>query len=476
MNFQELITRFINIEKELRLFDLKVNNVFIWDYLRFKIYRKLLEKTGIHGEWHTDPPHTFIDRLKILPMLIHNSIRKNPLSGAANKDVLVFSHPRRKLFDDGKYWDIYTDFLLDRLPFSAQTIEMRYEERHLVPPKNSELKYLDFLESISFLGAKLQRLKIKKEELGRIKSVGLRLEKEFGVKVDLENMVKRALLKRMQHLWSASMLLNRYKPKLILEIVYYGPFLMALNELCSAKGIPTVELQHGTLYPSHLAYDFPNLNRELTVFPKYSFLFGSYWKENVNLPVPDSRISVTGYPYFEYEFSKQAEVKKDPKQVLFISQGAIGKYLSKLANDFSREPAAAQYKIIYKLHPGEYSRWQKEYPWLERNESIKVVSDDSVSIYTLFKQSSFQVGAFSTALYEGLAFGLKTFIAKFPGYESMEKIIERGWASEIKDAKELVEKMTAGKIEAVKTDCIFEKNSVNNIITELKRICPAIFS
>ncbi len=50
------------------------------------------------------------------------------------------------------------------------------------------------------------------------------------------------------------------------------------------------------------------------------------------------------------------------KQIIFISQGITGKELSKKAVELSDNNNG--YKIIYKLHPGEFAEWDKEYPWL----------------------------------------------------------------------------------------------------------------
>ena len=62
-----------------------------------------------------------------------------------------------------------------------------------------------------------------------------------------------------------------------------------------------------------------------------------------------------------------------------------------------------------------------------RNE-IEVISDPSVGIYRLFSESTTQIGVYSTAIFEGLAFGLKTYILDAPGKEYMQDLYQKGYA------------------------------------------------
>ena len=110
-------------------------------------------------------------------------------------------------------------------------------------------------------------------------------------------------------------------------------------------------------------------------------------------------------------------------QVLFISQGTIGRDLSRLAVDL-RQKLSPKYKVVYKLHPGEYRQWESRYPWLISG-GLKVVDDDSISLYELLAESKALVGVNSTVIYEGLGLGLKIVLANLPGVESMYELRQR---------------------------------------------------
>ena len=133
-------------------------------------------------------------------------------------------------------------------------------------------------------------------------------------------------------------------------------------------------------------------------------------------------------------------------QILFISQGVIGKYLSKVAFDLACE--LKDYKIIYKLHPGEYETWRQNYPELVEAsafDNFEVIDHSEIPLYKLLAESKYQVGAFSTAIYEGMMFGCKTFILDVPGVEYLDDLIGRGYVFKIKDVDDLNDNLESFK-------------------------------
>ena len=116
----------------------------------------------------------------------------------------------------------------------------------------------------------------------------------------------------------------------------------------------------------------------------------------------------------------------------------IGKYLSQLAFEFAK--TNADFKIIYKLHPGEYETWRQNYPDLVEASTLdnfEVIDNSRIPLYKLLAESSYQVGAFSTAIYEGLMFNCKTFIVDVPGVEYLDDLIEKNYVFKIKGADDL---------------------------------------
>ena len=228
---------------------------------------------------------------------------------------------------------------------------------------------------------------------------------------------------------------------------------------CKSKNIEIIELQHGTISPYHLGYSYPkntmkfnNAIKEIEYFPDKILSFGNYWQNSASFPIESDKIITMGFPYFEENskaYMKIAENDKNQKQILFISQGVIGKYLSKLAYELAKElnsnsensKGNDDYTFIYKLHPGEYGTWRENYEYLNKaNEfdNFKVIDKSEPPLYELFAKSNYQIGAFSTAIYEGLAFNCKTFIIDVPGVEYLDDLIDKSIVKKVSGSEELI--------------------------------------
>ncbi|WP_135366107.1 hypothetical protein [Halosimplex halophilum] len=225
-----------------------------------------------------------------------------------------------------------------------------------------------------------------------------------------------------------------------------------------------IELQHGVIHPFHYGYSYPN-DREKRHFPDYLFLFGPFWREMADFPIGEERLIDCGYPYLE---SKVEEYKNtDTKdQILFISQQSIGEPLSRVAQEVSRHTDS---RVIYKLHPREYEGWQSRYPWLVGSD-INVVSSDDPPLYRLFAESRTQIGVGSTALYEGLMFGLETFLLNLPSIQYTRPLAESGYATVVESTEDLASKISLSQSVTIKREDLFTESSIKTIKKELERL------
>jgi len=126
---------------------------------------------------------------------------------------------------------------------------------------------------------------------------------------------------------------------------------------------------------------------------------------------------------------------------------------------------------VYKLHPGEYDRWQDEYPQLA-NADVRVIDKSEPPLYRLFAESSAQIGVGSTAVYEGLCFDLETFVFDTDGAEVLRPLVEDGTASLIRDVDELAAGIGSMIGDHFDREWFFESDAESNIIQELRRIRP----
>ncbi|MGJ8724709.1 MAG: hypothetical protein ACSHYB_09140 [Roseibacillus sp.] len=261
-------------------------------------------------------------------------------------------------------------------------------------------------------------------------------EKSFGLEKGLLNLEKLFVSSKMRREETLPVLkkeFSRLKLKAVFLVNSYSGRERYI-EAARALNIPIVELQHGLISKFHFGYSYPEESFK-TVVPNFFYSFGKYWEESVELPVPLERIFTIGYPYLENTLSEFERKKERTRQVVFISQGAIGDRLSTFAADL-QDRLPGGWKIVYKLHPREVNGWRERYSRLSES-GIQVVEKDEPSLYQLFSESDIQIGVYSTALFEGIAFGCKTVLVDLPGVESLLPLVEKGVAELVSQPSEV---------------------------------------
>jgi len=452
--------RFEQLEREYSLFNIEINNTHIWERLRYTVFQQI---TGSPESTNADDSIINKELIRGLRLWVQNILYKNPYL-SSSKEFIFVGTPRRKRLEDGFWWDIYCDPVQDRCPFDSVQFEAPFQFQHFTPAKTQQLRYLDL---IIYSGSILRRiwsdLSIPEPQKRRLKELEKELLDKFDAHVDLNDMARQALCNRKYRTRLYKQLLAKVDPKIAVVIASYGK--EDFIEACKNKSIPVAELQHGVIHPGHFGYSFPKTKSKAT-FPDYLLLWGEFWNENINFPIPNDRVFVSGYPYMELTKQKYDSVKQK-NQILFVSQQDIGFELSKLAIEAKQHPEMNR-DIVYKLHPKEYTDWEKKYPRLKESE-IKVVDDSGPQLYELFVESSAQVGVYSTGLYEGLAFCLDTYIYDCPNSEVMRPLIEDGAADSISSVENLIRSVNSRNKRFVK-ERYFAPNAIEKTSTTLKNL------
>jgi hypothetical protein len=440
------------LEAEHDLFAKRISGVYIWERIRFPVLYRLLQELEITGQPQAEGD---ISKVKTVYRMLRSVVVRSPFF-ANPTDVLVWGHERRKQIDDGRWMDIYCDPVVGAVDESITYLEKLHEGEHLTPTVTEDVRYLDFVQyagNVLRLFVDDESL-LSREDVQTLRTIEGLLKGKFGTSPDLVGLVGRLLLERRAQLPLYEAILRRVDPDVALLVVSYHrePFV----EACQRRGVPTVELQHGVISRDHLGYSYPGDGVKRT-FPDYFFSFGEFWNEAVDLPIPADRVYSVGYPYLEQQVASRVETASTGP-VLFLSQGTIGRRLSRLAVEVAE--AYPELEIVYKLHPGEYSHWQSEYPWLT-NAPFEVVGE--APLYDLFAESAAQVGVYSTALYEGLCFDLDTYIVDLPGVASMDRLLDSGAAQLVSTPDELGDALRDPRSERVDTDPFFRPNALENV-------------
>jgi UDP-N-acetylglucosamine:LPS N-acetylglucosamine transferase len=428
------------LENDYNLIQLEVQGVKVWELLRYKISNYILQKKQIYGQAHTERT-SFFDKLRAVPMYVINTLTKNPIWGP-KKSILVFDHPR-KIYIENKYIDIYTNHLIKNFNQKEyEVIESEYLKKHFSNRKETNRKYLDsyFFYSLPYRVFYKNRFKSKEEKI--FKLIEAKIYKTFNVKIDLSLMVIKEIKNfQLKYCYYKKILKNK-KPNVIYLVVSYAE--MPLIAAAKYYGIKVIELQHGIISPYHLGYNFPHGNKEVKYFPDEIYLFGSYWSKSINFPLDKSQLKIYGFPFMTEKMKQYDNVQKKKKQIIILSQGSIGRHLSSFSYELAK--LLPDYHFVYKLHPGEFDRWEEEYPDLLEASTLSnflVVNNNEKHLYKFLAESEYQLGVYSTALFEGLAFGCKTILYNTHGIEYMEELINKGYvylAENSYDAYKLINK------------------------------------
>ena len=414
-NVKELCEYIWKLEDKYNLLDFEINGVKPWQAHRIEIYYELGKHFGVF-EKHYSRGMSKIDKLKSLNNLIKNSILYNPLKGLKEVDYLIFSHPRSKLVNN-KLIDIYSYYFIEDLlkrnksffEFEIPTDDGNHLRRFMFYKR-----YLDYILLCKNLYAKFFKLKFNNKQM--------KLLDDF-IKETKFTAIKNILIQRTKKFFSTykiyKTILEKTKPKEIYVVVSYGR--AELIKAAKDLGIKVIEFQHGTFSKYHLGYSYPNYERELDYFPNEFWVWNEYWQKLIKFP-KNTDIKIYSFRYLEGEKKKYANISKIRNQMVVLGQGGITDKMAKKILD--NKNYFKNFQIIFKLHPEEYSKWNN-YENLKNIISIlnvKVVED--VDLYKLLAESEYQVGVFSTALYEGVEFGCKTILLDLPGIEYMDRFIE----------------------------------------------------
>ena len=473
---------FLEMEKKYDMYSKEVLGINYWNYVRFNLWNYDI----CSAEFGLKSPHNTGLNSKIKVILSDLIELKNGLfhSGRTvrKKNILIYSHERRIKQDD-LYYCPYTSVISKEYNDNSVTIETPAARKHFRPIPENNIIYTDLIN----IGSQVSLILKKKahndyavlcDAITRdIEGFVGEIQKHYNWKTELDHIVRKCadmVIITVYEKKKFSKLLDRIRPRVIIEVVGYSNERMTLNELAKDRGIPVIELQHGTVYENHAAYQY-GVDSGIKQFPDYIFTFSEFWNNRMRVPIPNDHLISVGYPHFEDEIARYSkDARRDPRiTILFISQGTIGQELAALAVKLSQMLSEEQYRLIFKLHPSEVAVWKERYNGLS-DTNIEVKGKDGHSLYELFAISDIQIGVYSTAVYEGLGFGLKTYIYKIGHYMDMRSLVDEGWAEYISDENEayrcICECDSNKSVNRKDYETFWMKGAKLNIIKELNMI------
>lgn len=417
-NVKELCELFWYLEDKYKLLDKDVNGVKVWQISRFTIYRNLSEKFNLAEQAHSKM--SSIAKFKSLASYFKNSIVKNPFFNRCS-DVLVSSHPR-SIVVNNETIDIYTQYLIDEL--KEKNVDYLELESPFLGKHNKSLinntSFKDFFILITSIISKFLKIKFTEDEKTYIKDINDSLSASFKTNIDISSIFKEKIIRYKIGYFLYTKLLKKLKIKKVFLVVSY----LNADLVSAAKnlGIEVVEIQHGVFSKYHIGYSYPNRTKDLDYFPNKFLVWNDYWKDLMKFPIADENIIIRKFDFLEINKQKYKNIEKE-NQVVVLSQGNVGNKIAQLVID--NIDIFKNVKIKYKLHPGEFDRYEKYKSLKELTKlhtNIEILKD--TNLHELLAKSMFQLGINSTALYEGIEFNCETILLDTSGIEYMEKFID----------------------------------------------------
>jgi hypothetical protein len=474
MQVGEALSAFIKHEESAQLFERSACGVHYWQAIRHDVFQETLQAAGLAERAHLRigelSMRTWLPaQFRALPTTLRRSVGfalphvpkrfgitravVNQLGlhraastwfGLPRAELLVANHPRHVLHD-GRYICPYSQALLDATHRTRVVLEGQFQGRYPTPIPKQPTAYVDLALLASHAEFRVRTLAgcgLTQTDVADLAGIRDGLERALGAAPPLAALVRRVRTAVVANLGLRpryERLLDRVQPRLVLVVIGYRLVNQVLTEVAHQRGIRVAELQHGTLGASHPAYNFAP-GRRPDSFPDDLLLFGDLWRTATpGLPLPAAQTPAIGYAWLEMQKARYARVSPaTPKRVLFLSQRTIGAELSRAAVRLRESIPKAELEICYRLHPSEHTGWREAYPELARS-GIEVQAATSVPLYAAQRDADLQVGVYSTALLEGLAFGLPTYVLALPGHEQLSAITSARAALLVNDPDRLAE-------------------------------------
>ncbi|WP_278575366.1 hypothetical protein [Fusobacterium ulcerans] len=426
------------IEEQEELFEMKIQNVYFWKIIRFKLYNEMLFKLGISEKKNEKNK---LSKIKYLYDIILTTVKKNN-----NKKDVLFLEPGRVFYEEGKIKSIYFYEIIEKIEDKKISYDIFYFNEYGKTAK--KIKNIKYDKNIWYVFYKIyffmKKIKIsfaEEEELKRIRT-------KLSLKIKVENIdvlekinVEKIITRYKEDYYYYTKLFKEKELKRIYLVCSYGK--EGLISAALDLGIKVIELQHGIINKYCSGYNFYN-NKFIHYIPNEIYLFGKYWAEFKNFP-KNLKKEIYGYPYLKKQLLKYKNIDKKLDQVIFISQWLIGKKLSEKAVEFALNNS--EIKVIFRLHPIEFTYWKREYKKLFKYSNLKnleVSDSNNKNLYEYLTESKYLISTGSTVVYEALELGLKVGIIKLTNWEYMEELIKNNIVhlfeeNEIVDLKKLGE-------------------------------------
>ncbi len=397
----DIIEKMEYIETHFDVKKIKCGNFYLWPFLRNEIYLKYLHADNIQMQ-RTTIKKNFKEKMSLLFQAI--KISNFSLFFCKNSYILFTNDLQFRLVDGKMVNQLFGEIedsienLLPIVSFVKSNV------------KNVYKKCIDqsFIDYICLIYSQINR------------KCSLPIEGETELRNILKYMDMKYDWRKRASVYITMVSFYRswfkiIKPKALFVECYYD---IKASAIYAAKqlGIPTVELQHGSLNRKHFAYT-GMVKFKKNPIPDYFLCFGEKYRQNISPNIyKESQIIETGFYYLELmEQRRELNQKKFKKKYPFIKDKIIVTVASQIVCDkelmnYCMEIAKKSEDMFLLFVPRIIEEYHKT-NYLIENFSI----ENELDIYQLMQNSDVTLGANSTSVIESLVFGTPSVLVDWDG-------------------------------------------------------------
>lgn len=420
----EISEFFFEEEARLGLVDAAPDGLPLWAAMRVKASQLLAGRLGIGQVPHVRQRSSasFFERVK---RRAQHFIDYDPFAVEGPVDVVLLEHTRTTEIS-GERVDVHSADFARRFHdagLSYRLLSAAYApglDKDFSPPRYSTERIL----ALGWFEPLTRAAFLERAFLRQVQEFEARAERHFGVRFGAASLCLRRFQALSGRTSLYTRLLERWTPKEVYLVEGYG---LNVSLIAAARrlGLPTTEIQHGTFGAYHLGYAYPGRVGPVPGLADRLVVWSDDWRRRVPFGPSVAKVDVVEPSFLRKRRERAAGIPKE-KLLVVLSQGLLG---DRLAEAFARVIGRVSgYRIVYKLHPGEYAR-RSSYAALrrlERESGVEVVLDADLG--ALLARAEIVVGVYSTALYEALDLGCRVALLDLPGVEFSRHLVEEGRA------------------------------------------------
>lgn len=436
----------LSLENKYPVDEWKIDDIYIWPYIRIKLYIDLLKYSN--PDFDDRQPKNITDNIsqrgnfrKIKSLIRSVLYLKRLKSDLVQKDIVYFGAHFHRNKVDGKYFNRFFDSLnylydLNSRHYTAEFLKI-YSENHnqasiinLTKALNAFREYSKFKSKVKPKREKNSCIQLDNynEFLAQIKSID---EKIDIYKYSIEFLVK--WVRKLEYLCEFfDKFYLKVKPKYVIYAGYYGYDALYASILSANRlNIKTVDIQHGPQTNTHMVFT------EWQKIPEqgYNLMPAEYWNwdhhsvENIKNWTKNTYIKskCIGQPYIEYyKMVNDIHIKKN-HQILYSLQAKpfnIEDFITPGIIELIKEYS---YIWVLRLHPSGHigEKDIKKY-CKQKNITDKVLIQDSKD-YPLplaISESKWHITHFSGCVIESTLLGTPSIIINEFGKKIYQSYID----------------------------------------------------